>query len=86
MAITAWDRLIRYVSAKDGKIRWGEPVVSEKKPDIDDLAQKGNLKVRILEGPTPIEAKQTGEEDEVKQRERAPLQNVSPQSTSYVHA
>ncbi|KAF7195913.1 Fumarylacetoacetate hydrolase domain-containing protein 2-like [Pseudocercospora fuligena] len=67
MAITAWDRLIRYISAKDNQIRYGEPIVSGDKPDIDDLAQKGGLKVKILEGPTPIEAKPTGQEDEVKQ-------------------
>ncbi|KAK4504107.1 hypothetical protein PRZ48_005022 [Zasmidium cellare] len=66
MAVTAWDRLIRYVSAKDGKVRLGEPIVSDSKPDIDALAQKGGLKVKVLEGPNPIEAKQTGEEDEVK--------------------
>ena len=64
--ITKWDRLIRYVSAKDGKTKYGEPIVSGEKPDIDDLAQKGGLKVKVLEGPTPIEAAPTGEEDEVK--------------------
>lgn len=67
MGVTSWDRLIRYVSAKDGKIKYGEPIVSDSKPDIDALAQKGGLKVKVLEGPTPIEAKATGEEDEVKE-------------------
>lgn len=67
MAVTAWDRLVRYVSAKDGKIRYGEPIVSEEKPDIDALAQSGSLKVKILEGTGPFEAKATGEEDSVKQ-------------------
>ncbi|KAK1809829.1 hypothetical protein LTR12_015819 [Friedmanniomyces endolithicus] len=66
-SITKWDRLIRYVSAKDGKTKYGEPIVSGDKPDIDDLAQKGGLKVKVLEGPTPIQAAPTGEEDEVKQ-------------------
>lgn len=64
--ITAWNRLIRYVSAKDGSIKYGEPIVSDDKPDIDALAQKGGLKVRVLQGETPILAKPTGEEDEVK--------------------
>lgn len=63
--ITAWSRLIRYVSAKDGKIHYGEPIVSDK-DDIDALAQKGALKVKILEGATAISATPTGEEDEVK--------------------
>lgn len=66
-SLTKWDRLVRYVSAKDGKTKYGDPVVSGDKPDIDDLAQKGGLKVRVLEGPTPIQAAPTGEEDEIKE-------------------
>jgi hypothetical protein len=65
--LTSWDRLVRYVSAKDGKIRYGEPIVSDSKPDIDQLAQDGKLEVNVLEGPTPVEAKATGEKDSVKQ-------------------
>jgi hypothetical protein len=65
--ITAWKRLVRYVSAKDGSIKYGEPIVSEDKPDIDALAQKGGLRVKVLEGESPLLAKPTGEEDEVKQ-------------------
>ena len=65
--ITAWKRLIRYVSAKDGSVKYGEPIVSEDKPDIDALAQKGGLKVKVLAGESPLLAKPTGEEDEVKQ-------------------
>ena len=65
--ITAWKRLIRYVSAKDGSSKYGEPIVSEDKPDIDALAQKGGLKVKVLSGESPLLAKPTGEEDEVKQ-------------------
>lgn len=65
--ITAWSRLVRYVSAKDGSIKYGEPIVSEEKPDIDALAQSGKLKVKVLEGANPIVAKPTGQEDEVKQ-------------------
>ena len=67
-SLTKWDRLIRYVSAKDGKVRYGEPIVGDSKhPDIDALALKGGLKVKVLEGPTPIQAAPTGEEDEVKE-------------------
>ena len=58
---------MRYVSAKDGKIRYGEPIVSDAKPDIDQLAQDGKLEVKILDGPTPVHAKATGEQDIVKQ-------------------
>ena len=65
-SITKWDRLIRYVSAKDGKTKYGDPIVSGENPDIDDLAQKGSLKVKVLEGATPIVAAPTGEEDDVK--------------------
>ncbi|KAF1825613.1 uncharacterized protein K489DRAFT_393336 [Dissoconium aciculare CBS 342.82] len=60
-----WKRLIRYTSAKDGNVRYGEPIVNDK-DDIDALAQSGSLKVKILEGPTAVLAKPTGEEDEVK--------------------
>ena len=66
-SLTQWDRLVRYVSAKDGKVRYGEPIVSDSKPDIDELAQKGGLKVKVLEGATPLQAAPTGEEDEVKE-------------------
>ena len=65
--LTSWDRLIRYVSAKDGKTRYGQPIVSDLKPDIDQLAQDGKLKVKVLEGPSPIDAQLTEEEDEVKE-------------------
>lgn len=57
---------MRYVSAKDGKIHYGEPIVSGSKPDIDQLAADGKLKVKILDGANPIQAEPTGEEDEVK--------------------
>ena len=65
--ITAWDRLVRYISAKDDKIRYGEPIVSDSRPDIDQLAQDGKLEVKILEGDHPLSAKPTGEQDKVKQ-------------------
>lgn len=65
--LTSWDRLVRYISAKDGAIRYGEPIVSDSKPDIDALAQGGKLEVNVLAGPTPVEAKPNGEKDTVKQ-------------------
>jgi len=65
-SVTAWDRLIRYVSAKDGKVRYGEPIDISDKDDIDAKALQGGLKVKVLEGPTAIQARPTGEEDEVR--------------------
>jgi hypothetical protein len=67
--LTAWKRLVRYVSAQDGSIKYGEPIVppNEKYPDIDALAQYNSLRVRVLAGDSFISAKPTGEEDEVKQ-------------------
>lgn len=68
--LTQWTRLVRYVSAQDGKVRYGEPILSgegKNAGDIDALAQKGTLKVKILEGASPLAAAPTGEEDEVKQ-------------------
>lgn len=57
---------MRYVSAKDGKIRYGEPIVDGKNPDIDQLALDGKLEVKILEGSNPLKAQPTGEQDSVK--------------------
>ena len=65
--VTSWDRLVRYISAKDGKIRYGEPIVSDSKPNIDQLAQDGKLEVKVLEGPNIFQAQETGEQDQVKQ-------------------
>lgn len=64
--LTSWDRLVRYVS-KDGDVKYGEPIVEGKNPDIDGLAQRGELRVKVLHGTTPFDAKATGEEDQVKQ-------------------
>ena len=65
-SLTSWDRFVRYESAKDGKVRYGEPILSDSKSDIDQLAQDGKLEVKVLEGPNPIQAKPTGEQDQVK--------------------
>nr|POF17462.1 uncharacterized protein CFP56_12876 [Quercus suber] len=63
---TKWDRLVRYVSAQDGQTRYGEPIVSGANPDIDGLAQAGQLTVHVLEGATPFLAAPTGAQDTVK--------------------
>nr|POE99399.1 hypothetical protein CFP56_52791 [Quercus suber] len=65
---TKWDRLIRYVSARDGQVRYGEPILpanASPSPDIDALALSGQLTVTILKGATPFLAEPTGEQDSV---------------------
>lgn len=65
--LTQWNRLIRYTSANDGSIRYGEPIVTDSKADIDRLASEGVLKVKVLEGDTYLTVKPTGEDDQVKE-------------------
>lgn len=71
MAVTAWDRLVRYVSARDGSIRYGDPVLAgdPKAADIDALARAGELEVQVLEGSVKdaglFGLKGTGERDVV---------------------
>lgn len=64
-AITKWDRLVRYVSARDGQVRYGEPVC-DAEADLDQLAAEGSLRVRVLQGLSFLLAAPTGGEDEVK--------------------
>ena len=64
--LTEWDRLVRYVSTKDGEIRYGEPILTDNEDDVDKLAATSSLGVRVFEGMTIIEAKHTGEEDTVQ--------------------
>lgn len=47
-------------------MRYGEPIDISNKDDIDAKALQGGLKVKVLEGPTAIQARPTGQEDEVK--------------------
>lgn len=65
-SLTHWDQLVRYVSAKTGQIRYGEPLVDDLMTDIDQLATVGALKVRVLEGSSWLNATPTDEKDEVK--------------------
>lgn len=66
----AWDRLVRYVSAKDGSARYGDPIVDSKTADIDALALSGKLEVKVLEGSVKdaglFGLKATGEKDTVE--------------------
>ena len=62
---TQWNRLIRYISAKTGQVRYGEPMVGTS-ADIDELAAKGTLRAKVLEGSSWLTVKSTGEEDRVE--------------------
>ena len=63
----AWDRLIRYVSATDGQIRYGEPILEPTEvEDIAQLAAEGKLKVKVLEGTDPVSVERTDNVDTVK--------------------
>ncbi|KAL5603882.1 hypothetical protein FOVSG1_006632 [Fusarium oxysporum f. sp. vasinfectum] len=68
MSTTQWDRLIRYISARDGKVHYGEPIINEAGHlGIDDQARDGTLRVRRLNGSSAVTATATDEEDEVTQ-------------------
>jgi hypothetical protein len=64
--LVPWDRLVRYVSAKTGQVRYGDPLV-DASADIDRLVAEGALKVRVLEGDSWLRAVPTDEIDEVKE-------------------
>ncbi|KAK5682473.1 hypothetical protein LTS10_005601 [Elasticomyces elasticus] len=63
----AWSRLVRYISANDGAEHYGEPIISSDDQDIGELADAGNLSVRICDGNDALSATPTGREDRVKQ-------------------
>lgn len=68
---TSWLRLVRYVSALDGRTRYGEPM-AELGANLNSLISNGSLTVHVLEGPNALSAKPTGENDTV-QRLLGPL-------------
>ena len=62
----AWSRLVRY-EAEDGAIKYGEPVVEDDEhADVGQLAQKGQLKVKVCEGSDPLSARPTEHVERVK--------------------
>ncbi|KAM0718982.1 hypothetical protein Q7P37_006054 [Cladosporium fusiforme] len=65
-ALTSWDRLVRYVSATDGVVRYGEPVIKSDGADIAALARNGNLQVMVYNGNDALSAQPTGNKDTVK--------------------
>ncbi|OQU98884.1 hypothetical protein CLAIMM_04596 [Cladophialophora immunda] len=63
-SLTCWDRLVRYVSAKTGQTRYGEPL-ADLTADIDQLAAERTLKVRPLEGSNWLAARPSDEEEDL---------------------
>ncbi|KAK9449626.1 fumarylacetoacetate hydrolase domain-containing 2 [Limtongia smithiae] len=61
--LVAWKRLVRYVSSKDGKVKYGDPVIEDVTADIGHLALAGQLEVEVLDGTDPLSALPTGERD-----------------------
>lgn len=61
-ASTTWDRLIRYHPiGSSKKVRWGDPILKDGQYDISKLAEQGQLQVNVLEGPSFLDAKPTGQ-------------------------
>ena len=66
--MVAWDRLVRYVpEGSPSAVRYGEPIIEESQADcIAQLAEEAKLKVRVLQGDNPLNAKTTGETETVR--------------------
>jgi 2-keto-4-pentenoate hydratase/2-oxohepta-3-ene-1,7-dioic acid hydratase in catechol pathway len=64
--LVAWERLVRYISSSDGAVKYGQPILDNANANIAELAEQGELKVHVLEGRNPLEAKPTQQEDGVK--------------------
>lgn len=65
--LTHWDRLVRYVSAKDGRVRYGEPILDSADDVERQITAGAAVKVRVLEGSSALTAVPTDEEDEIQQ-------------------
>lgn len=65
-ATPAWSRLVRYISAKDAKTKYGEPIVESENADIAAMAREGKLEVVVCEGSDALSAVPTGTKDSVK--------------------
>ncbi|GIZ43051.1 hypothetical protein CKM354_000629500 [Cercospora kikuchii] len=63
----SWDRLVRYISAEDGQIHYGDAIIEANDVDrIAEIAHEGKLKVTVLEGSEPITLSRTDKTDTVK--------------------
>lgn len=67
-SIVSWDRLVRYLPEGEtkGPARYGEPILSAGNEDVGDLARRGTLQVKVLEGSSPLDAKDTGRVEKVR--------------------
>ncbi|KAH7139927.1 hypothetical protein B0J13DRAFT_505294 [Dactylonectria estremocensis] len=65
-ATISWDRLVRYLPLGDdeGPARYGEPIITGSEA-VDELASSGALTVKVLEGPSPFDVRDTGKVDKV---------------------
>jgi 2-keto-4-pentenoate hydratase/2-oxohepta-3-ene-1,7-dioic acid hydratase in catechol pathway len=64
--LIAWDRLVRYVSASDGSVKYGQPILDSPDADVAALAKEGKLEVHVAEGGNPLAAKPGSQKDQVK--------------------
>jgi 2-keto-4-pentenoate hydratase/2-oxohepta-3-ene-1,7-dioic acid hydratase in catechol pathway len=64
--LIAWDRLVRYVSASDGSVKYGQPILDSPDADVAALAKEGKLEVHVAEGSDPLSAKPGSQKDQVK--------------------
>jgi 2-keto-4-pentenoate hydratase/2-oxohepta-3-ene-1,7-dioic acid hydratase in catechol pathway len=64
--LIAWDRLVRYVSASDGIVKYGQPILDSPDVDVAALAGEGKLEVHVAEGENPLAARPGSQKDQVK--------------------
>jgi len=64
--LIAWDRLVRYVSASDGAVKYGQPILDSPVADVAALAKEGKLEVHVAEGSSPLAARPGSQKDQVK--------------------
>jgi len=64
--LIAWDRLVRYVSASDGTVKYGQPILDSPDVDVAALAKEGKLEVYVAEGSNPLAAQPGSLKDQVK--------------------
>lgn len=64
--LIAWERLVRYVSASDGTVKYGQPILDSPDVDVAALAEEGKLEVLVAEGENPLAALPGSQKDQVK--------------------
>lgn len=61
-----WDRLVRYVSSIDGRVKYGQPILTDASTDIAEEARNGKLQVTVFQGSDALSAEPTDETDKVE--------------------